>query len=171
MEIVTYVLEGELFHRDSTGGEGVIRAGEVQRMTAGTGISHAEMNAHPTNPAWALQIWVLPDRSRLTPSYEQKQFTVDDRTSRLLPIASGQGVPGAVWINQDATFYVARLGENARVEHELKPGRRAFLYLIDGEISLGDEILQTGDQARLVEPARLDITGKQVSELILIDLP
>jgi redox-sensitive bicupin YhaK (pirin superfamily) len=171
MEIVTYVLEGELFHRDSTGGEGVIRAGEVQRMTAGTGISHAEMNAHPTNPAWALQIWVLPDRSRLTPSYEQKQFTVDDRTGRLLPIASGQGVPGAVWINQDATFYVARLGENARVEHELKPGRRAFLYLIDGEISLGDEILQTGDQARLVEPARLDITGKQVSELILIDLP
>jgi redox-sensitive bicupin YhaK (pirin superfamily) len=89
MEIVTYVLEGELFHRDSTGGEGVIRAGEVQRMTAGTGISHAEMNAHPTNPAWALQIWVLPDRSRLTRHTNRsslQSMTGPDASCRSLPV-------------------------------------------------------------------------------------
>jgi redox-sensitive bicupin YhaK (pirin superfamily) len=171
MEIVTYVLEGELAHRDSTGGESIIHAGEVQRMTAGTGIAHSEINPHPTNPVRLMQMWVVPDRSGLTPSYEQRQFTKEQRTGRLLAIAAGDGRPGAVLIHQDATFLVSHLREGDRVEHQVVPGRRAFLYVIEGEIDLGAEVLAAGDQARIVDPARLEMTGRTAGEIILIDLP
>ena len=136
MEIVTYVLEGALRHKDSTGGAGLIRAGEVQRMTAGTGVAHSEFNFSEEAPVKLLQMWVLPERDGLTPSYEQKRFTSEQRAGMLLPIASGQGAPGAVKIHQDATFYVSRLRSGDRVAHELKPGRRAFFYVIEGEVTL-----------------------------------
>jgi hypothetical protein len=171
MEIVTYVLEGELAHKDSTGGRGVIHAGEVQRMTAGTGIAHSELNASETAPVRLLQMWVLPERGGHAPSYEQKQFTVEERKARLLPIASGRDAPGAVKINQDAVFYVSRLGDGDRVEHELKPGRRAFLYVIEGGVDLNGEMLEAGDQARITDPGVLAVTGAQTSEIILIDIP
>jgi redox-sensitive bicupin YhaK (pirin superfamily) len=171
MEIVTYVLEGALRHKDSTGGAGLIRAGEVQRMTAGTGVAHSEFNPSEEEPAKLLQMWVLPERAGLTPSYEQRQFTLEQRAGALLPIASGQGAPGAVKIHQDATFYVSRLRPGDRVAHELKPGRRAFFYVIEGEVTLNEERLSEGDQARVTDVAELDIVGARESEVILIDLP
>ncbi len=171
MEIVTYVLDGELAHKDSTGGRGSIRAGEVQRMTAGTGIAHSELNASETKPVRLLQMWVLPERSGLTPSYEQKLFTDEQRTGNLLPIASGQDMPGAVKVHQDVTFYVSRLRDGDRITHDLKPNRRAFFYVIEGAVKLNGEELRAGDQARITDPLNLEIAGLQESEIILIDLP
>src|SRR5262249_53005358 len=104
MEIITYVLEGRLRHKDSTGGEGVIRAGEVQRMTAGTGVAHSEFNGSETEQVKLLQMWVVPDKLGLLPSYEQKQFSLEQRTGKLLPIASGQDAPGTVNVHQDVRF-------------------------------------------------------------------
>ncbi len=171
MEIVTYVLEGVLRHKDSTGGAGLIRAGEVQRMTAGTGVAHSEFNPSEKDAVRLLQMWVLPERAGLTPSYEQKQFTNEQRTGALLPIASGQDAPGAVKVHQDVTFYVSRLRAGDSVAHELKPGRRAFFYVIDGEVTLNDEKLGAGDQARITDVTKLEIGGARESEIILIDLP
>lgn len=171
MEIVTYVLEGELAHKDSTGGRGIIHAGEVQRMSAGTGIAHSELNASRTESVRLLQMWVLPERSGLKPSYEQRQFTPEQRIGVLLPIASGQDMPGAVKVHQDAAFYVSHLREGDRVSHELKPGRRAFLYVIEEEVTLNGEKLNAGDQARVTDVTNLEIAGEQASEIILIDLP
>lgn len=171
MEIVTYVLEGELAHKDSTGGRDVIHAGEVQRMTAGTGIAHSELNPSETKPVRLLQMWVLPEREGLKPSYEQKQFTTEQRTGRLLPIATGGDSPEAVKIHQDATFYVSRLRAGDAVTHELKPGRRAFFYVIEGEVTLNGEALSAGDQARITDAATLELSARGDSEIILIDLP
>src|SRR5215470_10356539 len=168
MEIVTYVLEGALRHKDSTGGAGLIRAGEVQRMTAGTGVAHSEFNPSEEETVKLLQMWVLPHRDGLTPSYEQKQFTTEQRTGALLPIASGEDAPGAVKVHQDVTFYVSRLRAGDQVSHELKPGRRAFLYVIDGEIALSGEKLSAGDQARVTDVTKLEISGARESEIILI---
>lgn len=175
MEIITYVLEGAVSHRDSTGGEGLIRAGEVQRMTAGTGVAHSEFNASKTEPLRLLQMWVLPERSGLKPSYEQKQFSQEHRTGKLLPIASGADTPelaeGPVKIHQDSTFYVSRLRAGDEVSHDLKAGRRAFLYVVEGEVKLAGETLKTGDQARVTDAGALAIRGSIESEIILIDLP
>jgi redox-sensitive bicupin YhaK (pirin superfamily) len=171
MEIVTYVLEGELAHKDSTGGRGIIHAGEVQRMSAGTGIAHSELNASQSEPVRLLQMWVMPERSGLRPSYEQKQFTTEQRTGVLLPIASGQDMPGTVKVHQDVAFYVSHLREGDRVSHELKPGRRAFLYIIEGEVTLNGEKLNAGDQARITDVKNFELIGEQTSEIILIDLP
>jgi redox-sensitive bicupin YhaK (pirin superfamily) len=171
MEIVTYVLEGALRHKDSTGGAGLIRSGEVQRMTAGTGVAHSEFNASEGESVMLLQMWVLPEQAGLTPSYEQKRFTAEQRAGALLPIASGQDAPGAVRIHQNATFYVSRLRAGDRVALELKPGRRAFFYVIDGEVTLNGEMLSAGDQARVTDVAKLEIAGARESEVILIDLP
>ena len=171
MEIVTYVLDGALRHKDSTGGAGLIRAGEVQRMTAGAGVAHSEFNPSETETVRLLQMWVLPERAGLTPSYEQKQFTIEQREGALLPIASGQDAPGAVKVHQDVTFYVSRLRAGDRVAHELKPGRRGFFYVIDGEVALNGEELGAGDQARVTDITKLEITGRREGEIILIDLP
>ena len=171
MEIVTYVLSGELAHKDSTGGRGLICAGEVQRMTAGTGIAHSELNASETNPVRLLQIWLLPEQAGLMPGYEQRQFTEAERAGKLLPIVAGQDAPGVLKIHQDTTFYVSRLSAGEQVTHTLKPGRRAFLYVIEGAVTLNGEHLNTGDQARLVAVESLALVAAQTSELILIDLP
>jgi len=171
MEIVTYVLDGELAHKDSTGGRGVIRAGEVQRMSAGTGIAHSELNGSATSPVRLLQMWVLPESPGLKPSYEQKLFTPAQRTGVLLPIAAGQDLPGTVKVHQDVVFYVSHLRAGDRVSHELRPGRRAFLYLIEGELTLNGERLSSGDQARITDAAGLELSGEKMSEIILIELP
>jgi len=171
MEIVTYVLEGTLQHKDSTGGRGSIRPGEVQRMSAGTGVAHSEFNDSETDPVRLLQMWVLPERAGLTPSYEQKQFSTEERTGVLFPIASGQDAPGTVKIHQDTTFYVSHLRAGDRVSHGLKMGRRGFLYLIEGEVAVNGENLGAGDQARITDVSKIEMTGMSESEIILIDLP
>ncbi len=171
MEIVTYVLDGSLAHKDSTGGVGFIRPGEVQRMTAGTGIAHSEFNASETETVKLLQMWVLPERKGLTPSYEQKQFLAEQRTGKLLPIASGRDLPETVKVHQDVTFYVARLNDGDSVEHHLGSARRAFVYVIEGDITLNGETFSAGDQARVTSESQLTIQASKESEIILIDLP
>ncbi len=171
MEIVTYILEGELTHKDSTGGRGLIRTGEVQRMTAGTGIAHSEINTSTERAVTLLQMWVLPATPGLTPSYEQKQFSPEDRLSQLLAIASGNGTASAVRIHQDATFYVSTILPLDRLEHVIGTGRRAFLYVIDGEITLNGDTFESGDQARITDTERLELSATMRSEIILIDLP
>ena len=171
MEIVTYVLEGELTHKDSTGGRGVIRSGEVQRMTAGTGVAHSEINASVDQPVKLLQMWVLPSESGLTPSYEQRRFSTEDRTGILLPIASGEPKGNAIHIHQDATFFVALFQKEKAVTHELSTTRRAFVYIIEGAIALNGERFEKGDQARISGVANLSFEASEESEIILIDLP
>ena len=170
MEIVTYVLAGELTNKDSTGGRGVIHAGEVQRMTAGTGVAHSELN-NSAQPVRLLQMWVLPEQAGLKPGYEQKQFTKEAKVGRLLPIASGQDLPEAVRVHQDVTFYVSTIRPGDQLSHALKPGRRAFLYVIDGEITVNEHKLRTGDQARITDETTLALGAARDSEIILIDLP
>ena len=171
MEIVTYVLAGDLAHKDSTGGVGFIRPSEVQRMTAGTGIAHSEFNASETAPVKLLQMWVLPARAGLTPSYEQKQFSAEARTGKLLPIASGQGLSEAVTVHQDVTFYVSRLHEGNQLQHNLGETRKALVYVIEGEVNLNGETFSAGDQARVTNEAQLEMQAAKPSEIILIDLP
>jgi redox-sensitive bicupin YhaK (pirin superfamily) len=171
MEIVTYVLKGALSHKDSTGGRDVIKAGEVQRMTAGTGIAHSEYNASDKDAVHLLQMWVLPAEEGLKPSYEQKQFTEEQRTGVLLPIASGQQKGDAVKVHQDVTFYVSKVRPEDRINHDLAPGRRTYLYVIDGDVAVNDYKLSAGDQARITDETRLEISSSKPSEIILIDLP
>ena len=170
MEIVTYVLEGQLAHKDSTGGVGFINPGEVQRMTAGTGIAHSEFNASETETTKLLQMWVMPEQAGLTPSYEQKQFSIEERTGKLLPIASGQDFPGAVKVHQDVTFYVSRMNSGDSLTHIVDASRKVFLYVMEGEIKINEEVFSSGDQARISNETKLILEATDSSEIILIDL-
>lgn len=177
MEIVTFVIEGELEHRDDRGNRGVVRAGEVQRMSAGAGIVHSEYNHSPEKPVRLLQMWVFADRRGLEPSWEQKRFSNEERKGRFLPIVvphsleNGNGA--AVKIHQDATFYVSSLdGAGSPIEHNLQ-GRKAYLFMIDGAAKLGeDKVLKTRDAARIEGEDKITIAAeKNGAEIILIDLP
>jgi redox-sensitive bicupin YhaK (pirin superfamily) len=177
MEIVTYVTEGQLEHKDHLGNRGVVRPGEVQVMSAGKGIIHAEFNPSPVQPARLMQLWILPRNKGSQPRWEQKQFTPDQRAGKLLPVVSatdGSGAPDTLKIDQDATIYVSSLKPGQEVEHHSPAaGRKAYLFVIDGAVTLnGDTKLSKGDQARveLTEP-RLTIRGDEDAELILLDLP
>lgn len=171
MEIITYVLEGELEHKDSTGGFGRIGPGEVQRMSAGTGIRHSEYNPSEQSSVHLIQVWITPEVSRLEPSYEQKQFTREERAGRLLAVASGQDAPGSVKVHQDATFYVSAIGPEDRISHALKPGRRAYLFVIEGEIAVNGQSLSSGDQARMDGEELITLAASRPSDIVLIDLP
>ena len=170
MEILTYVLAGQLEHRDSLGNRGVIGAGEVQRMSAGTGIRHSESNATKTEPVHLLQFWIQPAERGLKPSWEQKQFTREQRRSRLLPVASGQPLEGALHIHQDATVYISALVAGDQLTHELAPGRRAYLFVINGALALNGKALAAGDQARVENERRLELQASKPGQLILLDL-
>ena len=175
MEIVTYVLAGRLEHKDSMGNVGVIGVGEVQRMSAGTGVRHSEYNASKTEPVHLVQLWVLPAVAKLAPSWEQKEFTREERTGKLLPVA----VPvdekqngAAVRIHQDATIYVSLLRAGDAVKHALEAGRRAYLFVTEGEVRVNGKALKVGDQARITETAALELSaGASGGDLMLLDLP
>ena len=171
MEIVTYVLGGALRHKDSTGGMGIISAGEVQRMSAGTGVAHSEFNSSEEEPCQLLQMWVLPAKAGLRPSYEQKKFSAEAKAGKMLPIASGQGIGDGVKVEQDVTFYVSTIRPGDRLSHKLTAGRQAFFYVIDGGLTLNGESLDSGDQARVSDTPLLELSSSRVSETILIDLP
>lgn len=175
MEIITYVLSGTLEHRDSLGNTGRIGPGEVQRMSAGTGIRHSEYNPSESEPLHLLQLWIIPAVKGLAPSWEQKQFTREQRTGRLLPVAvpDGQGeANGAVRIHQDATIYVSRLEPGQQVTHALGEGRRAYLFVTEGEVQFNGEALRAGDQARITDAAEMRLAaGATAGDLLLIDLP
>jgi quercetin 2,3-dioxygenase len=171
MEIVTYLLDGALEHQDSMGTGSVIRPGEVQRMTAGTGVTHSEFNHSRVAPVHLLQIWILPSRAGLKPSYEQRAFPVEERRGRLKLVAAGDGREGAVTVNQDVAVYAALLDQGASVEHTLAAGRRAWLQVARGEVTCAGESLAAGDGAALEALERLTLSAAESSELLLFDLP
>jgi redox-sensitive bicupin YhaK (pirin superfamily) len=170
MEIVTYMVSGALAHEDSTGGRETIGAGEVQRMTAGTGITHSEFNASRTEDARLLQIWLLPDKDGHAPGYEQKRFARDDKQGRLLPVASGHGLPGALHMNQDADIFASVLADGDAVSHDIAPGRRAWVQVVEGTVTVNGEMLAEGDGAAVADVNRLEFTTDGGGEFLLFDL-
>jgi quercetin 2,3-dioxygenase len=172
MEIISYVLEGELGHRDSMGTGSTIRPGEVQRMSAGTGVRHSEMNASPREPVHFLQIWILPDRAGHAPGYEQKAFPEAERRGRLRLAASPNGAEGSVTIHQDARLYLSLLGDGERVRHPLAPGRSAWVQVARGEVTVNGERLRAGDGAALEGEAAVELAGRgaEVADVLLFDL-
>jgi len=172
MEIITYVLSGALTHRDSTGGGSVIRPGDVQRMSAGTGVRHSEYNAATDEPVHLLQIWVEPSRRGIRPSYEQRAFPLDERRGRLRLVAAPDGVEGACRIEQDARVYASVLGPDDEVTHTLASGRHAWLHVARGEVRLDGTTLVGGDGVGVSEEPRITLAGREGdAEILLFDLP
>lgn len=171
MEIVTYVLEGALEHRDSLGNGEVLRPGEFQRMTAGTGIRHSEFNPSSTEPVHLYQIWLLPREKGLTPSYEQKRFAPEERQNRLRVVASADARDGSLLINQDASIYLATLDEGRSVTHTLAPGRHAWVQVLRGSVRLNGESLATSDGAAVSDEEQLTVEAATPAEVMLFDLP
>jgi quercetin 2,3-dioxygenase len=171
MEILSYVVEGALRHRDSSGGSGVIRAGELQRMTAGTGVSHSEFNASETEPVHFLQIWVTPEREGLRPGYEQRAFPAEERRGRLRLVASRDGQDGAVTIHQDVKLYDALLDDGEEVAHRLAADRHAWAQVISGAVTVNGTRLSQGDGAAISEESELRLRAEaDGTEVMLFDL-
>lgn len=170
MEIVTYVLSGALEHKDSMGNGEVLRPGEFQRMTAGTGITHSEFNPSLTEPVHLYQIWLYPEQSGLTPSYEQKAFPPSERDNRLRLVASRDAAEGSLTIHTDARVYLANLQTGHSVRHELAEGRHAWLQVLRGQVTLNGSELATGDGAAVSEEQALTIESPQDAEILLFDL-
>jgi redox-sensitive bicupin YhaK (pirin superfamily) len=172
MEIISYVLSGQLGHRDSMGNGSVIRPGEVQRMSAGTGVRHSEMNPSATEPVHFLQIWILPDRAGHAPGYEQKAYPEAERRGRLRLVASPDGADGSVTIHQDARLHLALLGDGERVRHALAPGRKSWVQVARGEVTVQGERLRAGDGAAIDGEAAVELAGAgaEPAEVLLFDL-
>lgn len=170
MEIITYVLEGALEHRDSMGNGSVMRPGDVQRMSAGTGIGHSEYNHSADEAVHFLQIWIKPERGGLTPGYEQRTYTPEEKRGQLRLIASHDGRDGSVKINQDAELYATLLEPGEEVEHRLGAGRHAWVQVVDGRVSLNGTALSAGDGAAVSQEELLKIVAEEKSETLLFDL-
>jgi len=170
MEIVTYVLDGALQHRDSLGTGSVISPGELQRMTAGTGIVHSEFNASQTAPVHLYQIWLLPERKGLTPGYEQKKFPAAEQAGRLRVVASRDGRDGSLTIRQDATLSLATLEAGQTVTATLAPGRSAWVQALRGSVTVNGAPLTEGDGAAVSGETELAITGTGPAEVMVFDL-
>jgi len=170
MEIISYVLEGALQHRDSMGNGAVLRPGEVQRMSAGTGVTHSEFNASQNDTVHFLQIWILPERAGLAPSYEQKAFPDALRRNEFVLVASRDGREGSVTVHQDVNLYVARLDAGKRMSLALAPGRGAWVQVARGSLALGDEKLGAGDGAVVTDVGRVEIAAGENAEALVFDL-
>ena len=171
MEIITYVLDGELEHHDSMGNGSVIRVGDVQRMSAGTGVTHSEANPSADREVHFLQIWIQPGARGLEPGYEQKHFTAADKRGRLRLIASPAGEADSVLVHQDARVYAGLFDGAERASYELAAGRRTWVQSARGELSLGEVRLRAGDGAYTAGPARLELHDGAGAEVLLFDLP
>lgn len=170
IEGLTYVVEGLFRHEDDVGGApGPLRAGSVQRMTLGRGAYHSEQNASETEPMRFIQIWIMPAERGLPPGVEQKVFTTEDRTDTLLKAISGDG-DDAVLVHQDAHVFVSRMNAGRSVEHPLPTGRGAYLYVIEGDVGVNGDRMETGSAAQITDEERVEIAASSVSELILIDV-
>ena len=171
MEIISYVLDGALEHRDSLGTGSVIRPGDVQRMSAGTGVRHSEFNGSKKEGVRFLQIWILPERPGLPPGYEQKSFPIVDRQGRLRLVASRDGREGSVTVHQDASLYVATLDRDQQASFALPKGRFGWVQIARGEISLNGESLTEGDGVGITDVDTLELAGQAPgSELLLFDV-
>lgn len=170
MEIITYVISGALAHKDSLGTGSVIRPGEIQRMSAGTGIRHSEMNASEEEPVHFLQIWVHPEKAGLAPSYQQVTLPEDAGAGGFTPIAGPDIGEGGVTIHQDAHILVAKPKEGERVSFEVRAGRAAFLQLVKGEVGVRGETLRAGDGLELTAAGRFELEATADSEILLFDL-
>jgi quercetin 2,3-dioxygenase len=171
MEIVTYILAGELEHRDSMGTGSVIRVGDVQRMSAGTGVTHSEFNPSATEGVHFLQIWILPESQRLPPGYEQKHFSAADKRGRLRLIAARRDEDGTVVIHQDARIYAGLFDGGERADFQVAAGRRAWLQVARGALSVEATSLSAGDGAYTLGPAQLTLHGGTNAEVLVFDLP
>jgi len=169
MEIVSYVLEGALAHRDNMGNSGVIRPGDVQRMSAGTGVQHSEFNGSKTEPVHFLQIWILPETPGAPPGYEQKTFPPETRRGKLRLVGSRDGRDGSLTVRQDVAIYASVLEAGKKVRHALVPGRHAWLQVAAGALEFNGNRLEEGDGATVTDEDELDIAGKG-AEFLLFDL-
>ena len=170
MEIVSYVLEGGLSHKDSLGTGSVISPGEVQRMSAGSGITHSEYNASAKEPVHFLQIWILPDRTGIPPGYAQKPLGLDAARGKLVLAAGPDGSGAAVILHQDARIYAARLDAGATVSHDPRPGRGVWLQVARGMVALNDTEMREGDGAAIEGEPRIAIEALSAAEILLFDL-
>lgn len=170
MEIVTYVLEGALEHKDSMGNGEVLRPGEFQRMSAGTGMTHSEFNPSATESVHLYQIWLYPERKGIEPSYEQKRFPEDERHNRLRLVASRDAAENSLMIHQDARIFLASLDHGVEAVHLLKSGRGAWLQVLRGSVSLNGLPLNTGDGAAISEESSLQMQAIEDAEIMLFDL-
>jgi quercetin 2,3-dioxygenase len=171
MEIITYVLSGELAHEDNTGGKGILRPGDIQRMSAGTGVFHSEANASSTEWLHLFQIWIEPSVLKATPRYEDRHIPVSAKQGQWATLVSGTGRDGAMHIHQDAEILTTLLEPGETREHALAPNRRAYVHVVSGEVTLGEAVLQSGDAARLEGENLLTLTAQTASEVLLFDLP
>lgn len=170
MEIVTYVLEGALEHQDSMGNGSVIRSGDVQYMSAGTGVAHSEYNASKTEPVHLYQIWMFPDKTGYQPAYGQKHFSEAEKRGKLRLVVSPDGRNGSVKIRQNNELYAVMLGEGEKVKHTLKPERHAYVQVARGSVTLNGTKLETGDGAAISGEKELELTGVKDAEVLVFDL-
>jgi quercetin 2,3-dioxygenase len=171
MEIVTYVLEGALAHKDSLGNGSVLLPGEFQSMTAGTGIEHSEFNPSDSEPVHLYQIWLFPERRGLVPSYDQRAFAEGERQGKLRVVASPDGRDGSLTIHQDAEVFLTTLDVGNRVTHELAPGRHAWIQVLRGAVKLKDISLSAGDGAAVSDESLVTLSAPETSEVMVFDLP
>jgi redox-sensitive bicupin YhaK (pirin superfamily) len=170
MEIISYVLSGGLQHKDSMGTGSIIRPGDVQRMSAGTGVTHSEFNASPTDTVHFLQIWILPDSRGIAPSYEQKHFSEEERQGRLRLVASKGAREGSVAIHQDASLFAGLLAPDQRVSYDLPKGRYAWLHVARGKVEVAGAELSAGDAGAFEQGGEIALVAREPSEVLLFDL-
>jgi len=173
MEIVTFVLEGQLKHEDNTGGSEVLKPGEVQRMSAGTGILHSEINSSPDEVTNSLQLWFLPSEKGITPSYEQKKYDQMATNNQLLPVVSNRmRSENIAYIHQDLTIYMSNLNTGKKLTFNQENGRKIYVFVIEGNLSLNEQYqLKRRDAARITDLTRLDLSSQEGASFMLIDLP
>ena len=171
MEIVSYVLDGALEHKDSMGNGSVIRPGDVQRMSAGTGVTHSEFNPSDENPVNFLQIWLLPNAQYAQPGYEQKHFPAPERQGALQLMVSGDGRDGSVSANTDALMYGALLDKGQSVSHDIEPDRISYVHVARGHVEVNGQALNSGDGCEVSAEPNLEIIGQAAAEVLLFDLP
>lgn len=171
MEIISYVLDGALEHKDSMGNGAIIRPGDVQRMSAGTGVTHSEFNHSQSEPVHFLQIWILPSEVGLEPSYEQIHVANAEKQGHFRLIASGRTEPGAVKLHQDVDLYATLLGPGETIEHPLMDRRQAWVHVARGSATVNGEPLSAGDAAHVLEPGGITVASPSNAELLLFDLP
>jgi redox-sensitive bicupin YhaK (pirin superfamily) len=170
MEIITYILQGALEHRDSMGHGSIIRRGDAQRMSAGTGVTHSEANPSPNAPVHLLQIWIIPSEQDLTPEYEEKRFSDEEKRNQLRLIVSPDASEGSVRIHQDAKVFASLLDKGKGVDHALDNGRSAWLQVAAGSVTLNDVALKQGDGAAVSQESSLRIVAQEPAEVLLFDL-